>query len=95
MKLSDKETEALAMVSEECGETVQIIGKILRHGLESYHPSDADMTPNRVLLKKEITDIMAVYSLLVTVGVITPVSETELLEAIQKKLLYAHYIGDS
>lgn len=38
--LTPAEAERLAMLSEECGEVIQIIGKILRHGYDSYHPDD-------------------------------------------------------
>jgi hypothetical protein len=35
-QLTDAEAERLALLAEECGEVVQVIGKILRHGYESY-----------------------------------------------------------
>jgi NTP pyrophosphatase (non-canonical NTP hydrolase) len=56
-QLTCAETERLAILSEECGEVVQIIGKIMRHGFESSHP-DGGPT-NRELLEKEIGDIEA------------------------------------
>lgn len=38
-KLSDGEEEVFFVMSEECGEIVRAVGKILRHGLYSCHPS--------------------------------------------------------
>ena len=59
-KLSEAEEERLEMLAEECGETIQIICKILRHGYTSHHPADLSRTTNWVLLKKELNDIKAV-----------------------------------
>lgn len=50
--LSDAERERLALLAEECGEVIQVIGKILRHGFESRHP-DGGPT-NRELLEIEL-----------------------------------------
>jgi len=64
-KLTEAEQERLSILAEECGEVIQIIGKILRHGYESYNPNDSNKTTNRSLLEKEIahtaviTNIMA------------------------------------
>ena len=57
--LTPAEAERLAMLAEECAEVIQIVGKILRHGYDSYHPADPETT-NRDLLAKELTDIEAV-----------------------------------
>lgn len=52
--LSPAETERLAILMEEMAESIQVIGKILRHGYESYHPKDLSKTSNRALLSEEI-----------------------------------------
>lgn len=52
--LTPAEHERLALLMEECGEVIQIVGKIFRHGYESYHPNDPKKVTNRVLLQKEI-----------------------------------------
>lgn len=52
-QLTPAETERLALLSEECAETIQIVGKILRHGYESCHPCDPANT-NRRLLEEEL-----------------------------------------
>lgn len=56
--LTPAEHERLALLSEECGELVQAIGKILRHGYESYNPEDgwAGLS-NRRALERECGDV--------------------------------------
>jgi NTP pyrophosphatase (non-canonical NTP hydrolase) len=54
-KLSPAEAERLALLAEECGEVVQAIGKVLRHGFGSSHP-DGGPT-NREALERECGDV--------------------------------------
>lgn len=61
--MSASEAERLALLLEELGECQQIIGKILRHGYESYDPTeivseDRRPTTNRTMLEKELGDVM-------------------------------------
>lgn len=56
-ELTPAEAERLALLMEECGEVVQVIGKILRHGYESYHPADPNGPTNRELLENELGDL--------------------------------------
>ena len=58
--MTEAERERLAMLAEEAGEIVQIVGKILRHGYESYHPDDPKKKQNRWILEDEINDLAAV-----------------------------------
>ena len=62
-KLTPSEAERLAILAEECAEVIQVIGKILRHGYESYHPSNKHM-PNRALLEKELGDVCAIAAMM-------------------------------
>lgn len=56
-ELSDAEAERLAILLEELGEAQQCIGKILRHGYDSYNPVvDTGMT-NRRELERELGDV--------------------------------------
>ena len=55
--LSPADTEVLAILAEECGELVQAVTKILRHGIYSHHPESAQVT-NRDLLEKEMGDVL-------------------------------------
>lgn len=62
-QLTVAEDERLALLLEECGEVVQIIGKIQRHGYQSYDPTkqvpeDEHPTVNRSLLEKELGDVL-------------------------------------
>lgn len=61
-ELSNAEAERLALIAEECGEVVQAIGKILRHGYESTSPFDPERTTNRTALEKECGDLRAVIA---------------------------------
>lgn len=79
-KLSPAETERLALLAEECGEVVHIIGKILRHGYESYHPSGYDT--NRQLLTGETGDLYAALQMMADVGDLKMI---EVLDAAQDK----------
>lgn len=62
-RLTPAEAERLALLAEECGEVIQIVGKILRHGYGSYHPDD-HTKPNRRLLEKEVGDLRAALELM-------------------------------
>lgn len=56
-QLTPAEAERLALLLEEIGEVQQVIGKILRHGYESYNPLSEDKTTNRDLLQRELGDV--------------------------------------
>jgi hypothetical protein len=86
--LSDAERERLAMLAEECGEVIQIVGKILRHGYESYHPDDPSTT-NRDMLHREVTDVRGVLQMMR--GEIPEPGELEIEAAAFRKLKYSHY----
>lgn len=53
-KLTFAQQERLAILSEELSEAIQIVGKILRHGYDSYNPNDPEQVPNKILLEEEI-----------------------------------------
>lgn len=64
-KLTPAEAERLAMLSEECGEVVKIIGKIFRHGYDSSNPlipreHGVFIPTNYKMLIDELNDIGAV-----------------------------------
>ena len=54
-RLTPSEAERLALLAEELGEAVQAIGKVLRHGYESSHPSGGPT--NREALERELGDV--------------------------------------
>lgn len=63
--------EAIALLSEECGEVVQVIGKCLRHGLKSHNPFDDNRVKNDALLEKELGDILAAIDILKDLNVVS------------------------
>ena len=61
-ELTPAQTELIALLMEECGELVQACGKILRHGLDSFHP-DTEIS-NREALVHEMGDVTAAMKML-------------------------------
>jgi len=59
-QLTPAEAERLACLAEECGEVIQVIGKILRHGFDDWSPLDETKTTNRENLERELGDLSAV-----------------------------------
>lgn len=85
--LTPAQAELLAMLAEECGEVIQVVGKILRHGYESYHPDRPHIT-NHDLLAAELTDLSAVLGRIVLVEKL-PFGDVE--KAWAKKMTFAHH----
>lgn len=56
-KLTNPEIERLSCLIEECGEVIQVVGKIQRHGFEHRHPKYGNR-PNRENLTAEIADLL-------------------------------------
>lgn len=65
-KLSPPEDERLALLAEECGELIQAIGKIQRHGYESYNPDNPKHLGNRVDLQKECGHVLSAMQLMMS-----------------------------
>lgn len=89
--LTNSEAERLAILAEEAGEIVQIVGKILRHGYDNYHPDNPKIL-NRQLLEKELGDLMAVVGAMDLLG---DIKASRVEEAARgkwiKKLRYTHH----
>lgn len=66
--LSPAEAERLAILLEEMGEAQQIIGKILRHGYDSFHPDRERSDTNRHMLMRELGDVESAVRRLVHAG---------------------------
>jgi NTP pyrophosphatase (non-canonical NTP hydrolase) len=93
-RLTSAQAERLAMLAEEAGEIAQAVGKILRHGYNSYHPDVPEIT-NRQLLYREIKDLRGVLFLMsITGDMSTDVTESEVEAAAKKKLRYSHHQHD-
>lgn len=71
-KLTPAETERLAILAEELSEAIQIVGKILRHGFDSYNPFDKSKTENHILLSKELGHVQFAISQLTAAGDLSP-----------------------
>lgn len=56
-ELTAAEAERLALLAEECGELVQAIGKVLRHGYDSYNPTEKNGIRNRMAVERECGDV--------------------------------------
>ena len=92
-KVSPAEMERLAMLAEEAGEIVQMVGKTLRHGYESFHPDNPGIT-NRGLLENEIADLHAVQLMMEEKGDIedlSPQASDAVGDAMEKKAKYTHH----
>jgi len=90
--LSNAEIERLALLSEEAGELVQVIGKILRHGYESYNPYQSELGSNREQLEAEIGDLLYSIELMHRNNDIDKWSvEAGCDAAIEKKPKYLHH----
>lgn len=63
-KLSPAELEKLAYLSEECGEVVKAINKIIRHGYSSINPDAPQKGTNKIQLEKEIGDLFTAVNVL-------------------------------
>lgn len=60
--LSPAELERLAVLAEECGEVVQAVNKIIRHGYNNHHPARTET--NREELMTELGHILFAIGLL-------------------------------
>lgn len=69
--LTKSEAELLACLSEECSEVsleclslIKMIGKVLRHGYESVHPTMPELGTNRDRLECEIADVLTIVKMM-------------------------------
>jgi NTP pyrophosphatase (non-canonical NTP hydrolase) len=93
--LTPKQSEMLDMLSEECGEVIQAIGKIKRHGYESRHPHDPVMT-NRMQLMKELGDVFGLVTMLEEAEQLNPDYIHEAADrALVCKPKYMHHLNDA
>ena len=67
-ELTGPQLERLACLSEENGESVQAVGKILRHGYTSYNPDGSVYKSNKEQLQDEIGDVLASTIIMVRAG---------------------------
>jgi hypothetical protein len=89
-KLTLAQVERLAILSEECGETVQASMKILRRGYDRKNPNKPSPT-NRAHLEEELGNILSAIEMMVKAGDVRSKKIKASLEAKRervKKYLY-------
>ena len=64
-ELSHAELERIGILVEELGEVCQVLGKVLRHGLEASNPNLKHAPTNRQDLEKELGDLKNATNMLV------------------------------
>lgn len=70
--LSEAQLERLVLLSEELGEVIQAIGKIIRHGYASVNPTmPPDSPTNRQRLERELGGVAHAVKLMVNAGDVT------------------------
>lgn len=87
--LTPKQLEMLALLSEEMGEAQQAIGKIIRHGYDSYHPEYPEKD-NKEDLEKELGHVRLAVQLLSEAGDIS--LETVRTHSHAKRLSIGKYL---
>jgi NTP pyrophosphatase (non-canonical NTP hydrolase) len=99
--LNPIERELLTMLAEEASEVVQAVTKILRHGPTSWNPDDPDHPSNKLALRKELIDMLAVIQMMreaytkPLLGVIAAApSPSELGDAMRRKQRWMHHSMD-
>jgi len=94
--LNNAQLERIAILVEECNEVGQVIGKIIRHGYESSSPIPHDLgqDSNKVLLQKEICDVLLMITFMVQRGDLSEVfdgSDEYVKEKIDRLNKYFHH----
>jgi NTP pyrophosphatase (non-canonical NTP hydrolase) len=90
--LTEAQAERLAILAEECAEVIQVVGKILRHGLESTNPLFSNAPTNRQLLAKELGDLSYATDMVKHAGDVDSEAVTDAwLEKVGKIHRYLHH----
>ena len=84
MILTKAQEEALNWTQEEAAEVIQIISKIKRHGMESYHPHVENACSNQEELKRELSDLMLAIC---TICDLKVVNRGEVMNGVFKKAI--------
>ncbi|MHB9074629.1 MAG: hypothetical protein ACYC6G_14020 [Desulfobaccales bacterium] len=88
--LEPDEAERLAILLGEMAEASHIIGKILQHGYESYHPKDPKTT-NRMLLEDELGHVLFGMRLLAKTDIAWGLLERSCREKTLSIIPYLHH----
>jgi hypothetical protein len=85
-RIGEPEQERLGLFTEEMGEAQLEIGKILRHGLDSFHPDEPGLS-NAQRLELETGHVLAAIDLLVACGTLNLEGLEQARRAKLRKLL--------
>lgn len=89
--LSPAQAERLAYLIEELAEAQQAACKVLRHGYNSYHPTDAQHPGNRRELENELCDVLGAIQRMADARDVQPWSLADARGAIEKSNRYMHH----
>ena len=78
-RIEPTKLEALALLVEELGESVQAVGKILRHGLHTKHPRFPEGLDNSGRLAEELGHVAVAAALCVKYACMDPDALTDAL----------------
>lgn len=91
--LTESELERLAILSEECGEVIRAIGKIVRHGYESGSAHGTGEV-NRQGLEREVADVILAVTRMERAGDLNPINISAFAVAkTERANLYLHHQG--
>lgn len=94
-KLTPAQAERLAKLAEECGEVIQAVCKILRHGYDSSNPDDGTFKDNRDQLMAEFGDLAAAWQWMLEAGDVDFSKFDRYAEfAVNRGMGYSHHQGD-
>lgn len=87
--LSQAQAERVALLMEELGELQQVLGKVLRHGWDSYNPVTGET--NRQLFTLERNDVRAAIKLIEERDGFATTTDYQVLETLRRKSKYMHH----
>lgn len=91
--LTPVQHEIITKIYEECAESIQICGKIHLHGLKSSNPFITGAETNKVLLEKELGDVLAFILLAEKEGLVSLREiEKQATNKINKIAAHTHYL---
>lgn len=93
-QLTPAEAERLAILAEECGEVIQIVGKVLRHGYSSFNPDNRRLGDNRHQLEVELGDLRLIIHRMGWVGDLSLQRiQRHMMKKSQEDCDYTHHQG--
>ena len=88
--LTAAQAERIIFLIDECEDVIKVCANILRFGLDSYHPYDPSRS-NRVRLHDELTDLIAVYDMMIENHDIPVAGQSEIDRSKARKLGFSKH----